>query len=182
MDETIKRKRYELSRAVAHENPYFRVSHDRYRLPRDGGEGDYYYVALPSSTMVLPQLDDGRLVMVRQHRYPWSRASLEFPGGGSKHELAPLQNARAELREEAGYEADSWRELGRFAPCNGLTTEMCHVFLARGLRQVGAAPEPTEELQIVTLSRDEIESAISSGELWDGQAICCLSFLDRAAG
>ncbi|MCA9666890.1 MAG: NUDIX hydrolase [Myxococcales bacterium] len=182
MDETIKRKRYELSTRVAYHNRYFQVTHDRYRLPRDGGEGDYYFVELPGSTMIVPQLDDGRFVLVRQHRYPWSRSSLEFPGGGIKHGLDPLDNAREELREEAGYAASDWRRLGAFAPCNGLTTEMCHVFLARGLSQVGVAPEPTEDLSVVLLTRDELEAAIGSGELWDGQAICCVAFLDRYQG
>jgi ADP-ribose pyrophosphatase len=181
MDTTVKRKRFELSHDVAHDNPHFSVSHDRYRLPRGNGEGDYYYVELASSTMVVPQLDDGRFVLVRQHRYPWSRPSLEFPGGGIKHGLDPFDNAREELREEAGYEAARWQKLGAFAPCNGLTTELCHVYWARALRQVGTAPEATEELTVVTLTRDELEGAIAEGDVWDGQAICCLAFFDRNA-
>ena len=71
----------QISRETLFDNPYYRISHDRYRRP-DGEIGDYYYVDIPGSTMVVPALADGRLVLVRQYRYLMARPSLEFPAGG----------------------------------------------------------------------------------------------------
>ncbi|MCC6751801.1 MAG: NUDIX hydrolase [Deltaproteobacteria bacterium] len=149
---------------------YFEVSHETYRLPR-GGDGDYHYVKLADSVFVVPVLDDGRLALVRQHRYLYQRASVEFPGGGIRGGASALEAAQAELREEAGFAAESWEPIGRYAPCNGITTETCHLFVARGLTEVGAAPEETEEMELVLLAPDELRRAIAKGQVWDGMTV-----------
>ena len=160
----------QISRETLFDNPYYRISHDRYRRP-DGEIGDYYYVDIPGSTMVVPALADGRLVLVRQYRYLMARPSLEFPAGGLPRGVDPLENAKRELREEAGYSAAHWHRLGAFAPYNGVSNEVCQVFLASELDEVPAAPEPTEEFEILSLSTEEIEQHIDRGELWDGMTV-----------
>jgi ADP-ribose pyrophosphatase len=159
-----------LSRETLGANPYYAYCHDRYQLP-GGDVGDYYYVSIPGSTMVVPLLSDGRLILVRQHRYLMGRSSVEFPAGGMKQGYAPLRMAQTELQEEAGYVADRWEEIGQFAPCNGLSNEMCHVFVASELSQVDAAPEPTEELEVLTLTADALTHMVRMGEIWDGMTI-----------
>jgi len=159
-----------LSREAVFSCPYYRLSHDRYRLP-DGGIGHYHYIDIPGSTMIVPRLEDGRLVLVSQHRYLMGRTSLEFPAGGIQEGVAPEENAARELREEAGLKAGAWTKLGEFAPYNGVSNEMCRVYLARDLRTVGARPEPTEEFEIVRLPPEEVASRIATGELWDGMTI-----------
>ena len=166
-----------IDKASVDHNPWYRVSRDRYRLP-NGEVGTYTYVDIPGSTMVIPILDDGRAVLVRQFRYLMQRPSLEFPCGGLKEGYTPLFNAQEELREEAGLVASDWRKLGEFAPYNGVSNEYCHVFRARGLAGVEAAPEETESIEIVHLTLDEIRSEIRRGELWDGMTIACLSIFD----
>ena len=154
--------------------PYYDFRHDRYRLP-NGGEGDYYYIHIAGSTMVVPVRSDGQLVLVRQHRYLHGRPSLELPAGGIKRGRSPLETAEDELREEAGLRARSWQKLGEFAPCDGLSDEICHVFLAAELEEVPSAPEPTEELEMVTLGLAELRRQIATGELWDGMTIAALT-------
>lgn len=162
------------SKELLFQNAWYQVSQDRYVLP-SGDEGEYTYVDIPGSTMVIPVLDDGRLVIVRQYRYLMQRYSLEFPAGGLKPALEPLENAREELREEAGYATESWEKLGEFAPYNGVSNEYCHVYVARNLERVGNEPEPTEEIEILALTPAEIQEKIESGELWDGMTISCLA-------
>ncbi len=147
---------------------------DEYNWP-DGTVGEYHYVQTNGSTMIIPQLDETTFVLTRQYRYLNGRVSLEFPGGGIKKGLEPEQNAREELEEEAGYEAGYLNELGIFNPFNGVTDEICHVFLARDLNFVGAKPEPSEEFEIITLSFNEIEEKIRTGELWDGMSLASWS-------
>lgn len=167
-----------LSKETLQSCPYYDFCHDEYRLP-DGTVGNYYYIEIAGSTMVVPVRPDGRLVLVRQHRYLHGRASLELPAGGIKRGRTPEETARDELREEAGLAADELMPLGAFAPCNGLSNELCHVFIARGLRPVPAAPEPTEELERVVLPIDELDRQIGSGELWDGMTIVALKLYER---
>jgi len=178
-DQGLKYQR--LSKEPFFECPFYTFSHDRYRLP-DGSTGDYYYLDIPGSSVVVPVTAEGDLLLVRQYRYLMGRHSLEFPAGGMRHEGEPMDNARKELREEAGYTASELRELGACAPYNGASNELCHVYLATGLQQVGARPDPTEEMELVALQPDEVTRMIRSGEIWDGQTITAFYYflLDRS--
>jgi len=162
-----------LERELLFSTPYYDICHDRYQLPA-GGVGDYYYIDIAGSSMIVPEGDQGRLTLVRQFRYLMQRPSLEFPAGGIQRGWAPLACAQQELREEAGLVASSWRELGEFAPYNGASAEICHVFVASGLSSVRAEPEPTEEIEVVALTLAELQAAVASGEIWDGMTLAAL--------
>lgn len=167
----------QVSKETVLENPYYRVSRDRYRLP-DGQIGDYHYVDIPGSTMVVPLLPDGTLVLVSQFRYLVRRTSVEFPAGGMKPGYDDLFNAQEELKEEAGYRAGRWDKIGEFAPYNGVSNEMCRVFLARDLESVRPEPEPTEEFEILHLTPDEVRQRIDGGELWDGMTVASFHYFE----
>jgi ADP-ribose pyrophosphatase len=166
-----------ISKETVFSCPYYTLSHDRYRLP-GGRTGDYHYIDIPGSTMVVAMLPGDDLVVVGQHRYLMGRYSLEFPAGGMKPGVEPRANAAQELREEAGYEAERWEKIGEFAPYNGVSNEMCHVFLARELHSVRPEPEPTEEFRIHHLAPEEIRHKIETGELWDGMTIASFRFFE----
>lgn len=159
-----------LRRNVVTTNPWWEYRHDVFSLP-DGGQGDYHYVHTEGASMVLPLLDDGRLVLVRQYRYLCDRESLEFPCGGVKAGSNHLHTARQELAEEAGFDAAELTLLGEFNPYNGITDEICHVYLARKLTPVVSYPDLTEEFERVPLRPQEIDRRIASGEIWDGMTL-----------
>jgi ADP-ribose pyrophosphatase len=163
-----------LSNRVLFRSPYVSFEHDRYRLP-DGAEGDYYYVRSPGAVMVVPIDDAGRVVLVRQYRYLLDEDSLEFPAGGVKAGREPLDQARAELREEAGLDASIWIPLGRFASWNGATNEICLVFLARDLRPAPAAPDATEEFEIVRVEWKVLLRMAETNEVFDGMTLASLA-------
>jgi len=87
------------------------VRRDRVRLP-DGSEATREFIVHPGAVMVVPLLDDGRLVMERQYRYPLTRVMLEFPAGKLEFGEDPLACAVRELREETGYGAAEWAYAG----------------------------------------------------------------------
>jgi ADP-ribose pyrophosphatase len=163
-----------LSKETVLTTRWYTLSHDRYVLP--GGEvGDYHYIDIPGAAMVIPLLRSGEVVLVRQYRYLMGRQSVELPAGGIKiGSDDPLATARAELREEAGYEAARWRRIGEFAPYNGASNELCHLFVAEDLTQVAAEPDATEEMEVITLPFDRVLAGIRSGEIWDGMTLAAL--------
>ena len=150
-----------LSRHPLLQTPYYTISHDRYVRP-DGDHADYHYLDTPGSVIIVPVCADGRLVMIRQHRYLMGRVSLEFPAGGMEPGEDAQTSARRELQEEAGLEAQILLEVGTFAPYNGVSNELCRVFVASDLRQVAAAPEPTEELEVVRLAARRFQELVRS--------------------
>lgn len=162
-----------LSRETRFTCPYWHLFHDRYRLP-SGDVADYHFVHTGGSTMVVPVLPDGRLVLVRQFRYLVQRWSEEFPCGGVSRGVEPDENALKELREEAGLRPRDLERIGGFAPFNGVSDEICHVYLARGLEEIEADPEATEFITVVRRTVEEVEAAVESGEIWDGMTIASL--------
>jgi ADP-ribose pyrophosphatase len=121
--------------------------------------------------MIVPVLSDGRIVLVNQYRYLNDRESLEFPCGGVKDGSTYGDTARHELEEEAGLIAKDWQEVGEFNPYNGVTNEICRVFLAKNLAAVPVKPDETEEFETITLTPNEVDAQIASGVIWDGMTI-----------
>lgn len=160
----------QLSTKLVSENPYWQYRHDSYELP-NGNEGQYYYVHTRGSVFIVPQVEDGRYVLLRQYRYLNRRESIEFPGGGIAEGVDILEQAQRELQEEAGYRAGKMEYLGAFNPMNGVTDELCHVYHATALQQVEATPEESEEFEMVLMDAAEIRDAIRRNELWDGMTL-----------
>ncbi len=163
-----------LDAEVLFENPWWKYKRDSVVLP-DGSTGEYHYVETPGSVMVIARTEHDELLLVRQYRHLNERESIEFPAGGVK----PGQNwdaaARAELREESGTVADNLRCIGSFNPFNGVTSEICRVYFASGLRHVEADPDRTEQFEVLALDEADIQALIAAGELWDGMTLAAWS-------
>jgi ADP-ribose pyrophosphatase len=121
--------------------------------------------------MVIPVLPDGRLLLVNQYRVLVDRESIEFPCGSVKNGSSHEETAWHELAEETGYSAARLFQIGEFNPYNGVTDEMCRVYLARDLLYVGPNPDETEEFELIQLSPEELGKKIEEGAIWDGMTI-----------
>jgi len=144
---------------------------DHFEMP-SGKTGEYHYVHTGGSALVVPLTSEGTLLLVRQYRYLVARESLEFPGGGVKEGATFEETAVRELAEETGHGASQLELVGCFNPFNGVTDEMCQVYLARGLHPDRAAsPDDTEDLELHVLGPEEIDARIRTGDIWDGMTI-----------
>ncbi len=83
---------------------FLRVMRDTVRLP-DGHAATREYVIHPGAVVVVPLLDDGRVVLERQYRYPIGHVMTEFPAGKLDAGEEPLLCGQRELLEETGYAA-----------------------------------------------------------------------------
>ena len=157
------------------------VRRDTVRLP-DGGQATREFVVHPGAVLVVPVLDDGRLVLERQFRYPVGRVMLEFPAGKIDAGETPLATAQRELIEEAGYAATSWKKLGTLHPEIGYSTEFIDLYEARGLAFVGARLDDGEFLDIVAMTEDELLLTYDCGGFTDAKSIAALFAWRRAHG
>jgi ADP-ribose pyrophosphatase len=151
-------------------NSWWTYRRDDFQLA-SGKQGEYHYVHTNGSSMVVPVMNDGRIVLVNQYRYLLDRESLEFPCGGVKQGSTYDETAVRELEEEAGYSARDWKLVGEFNPFNGVTDEICRVYVARILSGVSGKPDETEEFERVLLKPDEVDARIIAGVIWDGMTI-----------
>jgi len=129
--------------------------------------------------MIIPLLDDDRLLMERQYRYPMGRVMLEFPAGKLDAGEDPLVCGRRELLEETGYSAAEWAYAGVLNNAIAYSDEGIHIYFARGLTRGQQQLDDGEFLELVTHSADELDRMAAAGELTDAKTLIGLLWLQR---
>ena len=127
----------------------------------------------PGGAVVVPVTDDGKIVMVTQHRFPMNKVLLELPAGKLNKDENPFVCAVRELEEETGYKSEDVTELGSIYTTPGYSTEKLWIYLAKNLKPGNHNREEGEYgMQVFEFSLDEIEKKINNGEIVDGKSIC----------
>jgi ADP-ribose pyrophosphatase len=152
---------------------------DRVRLP-DASEAVREYVKHPGAVVVIPVLDDGKLLLERQFRYPLGRTMLELPAGKIDPGELVENTAKRELLEETGFVAKQWRHLGVMHPCVGYSDERIEIFLARELVQHGEQNlDQGEFIDVLKLTLEEAVAAVRAGEITDTKTITALFWAEK---
>ena len=154
------------------------VRRDTVALP-DGAQATREYIVHPGAVMIVPLLDDGRLLMERQYRYPVGRVMLEFPAG----KLDPGENVKAcaqrELAEETGYRAKEWARAGVLRNAPAYADEVIEIWFARGLQAGQRSLDVGEFIELTTLDEAELDAAAGRGEVTDAKTLIGLLWLQR---
>ena len=154
------------------------VRRDTVRLP-DGHETAREYIVHPGAVVVIPLLDDGRLLLERQFRYPMGRVMLEFPAGKIDAGEDPLVCAVRELAEETGYRAAEWARAGILHNAIAYSTEGIEIWFARGLQAGQARLDHGEFLELTTATEAELDALAQRGELTDAKTLIGLLWLKQ---
>jgi ADP-ribose pyrophosphatase len=154
------------------------VRRDQVRLP-DGGGAQREFIVHPGAVMVVPLLDDGRIVVERQWRYPLGRAMLEFPAGKLDAGESPQQCAIRELIEETGYRAAEWARAGVLHNAVAYSNEGIEVWFARGLVAGERCLDAGEFLEVGTASLAELDELARRGELTDAKTLIGMLWLQN---
>lgn len=173
-----------LQTSTVFQTKWFKLEEAQVQKTADGSKFTYTYLSVAPSVMVVAVDGEGRIVIVRQYRYPTRRYSYELPGGGSGGE-SPRKAALRELEEETGYRAASIEKLGEFVTYCGLADEICHVFLATDLTPGEQKLEKSEDISVLTVPYAELMEMIAAGKFCDGMGLAALHLararLDLAA-
>ncbi len=143
---------------------------DTVRLP-SGKTALREVVLHPGGVVALPVLDDGRLLLIRQFRYPLGKFILELPAGKLDHNLSPRDTVALEIEEECGYRTAALEYQCSFYTSPGISNEIIHFFIARGLTPVSQSLQEGEHITIEALSLEECLSKVESGEIADAKTI-----------
>jgi 8-oxo-dGTP pyrophosphatase MutT (NUDIX family) len=136
----------------------------------------------PGAVIVLAVDDQERAYCLWQYRHPAGRRFVELPAGLLDADgEEPVETARRELREEAGLEADDWTHLASTWSSPGISAEVMHLFLARGLREVDADFERAHEEADMTgdwVPVSDLRAAVLAGDVGDGPLVQTLLLAD----
>ena len=164
--------------AQAWHGAFLDVRRDLISLP-DGSTTHREYIVHPGAVMVVPILDDGRLVVERQWRYPIGQAMLEFPAGKLERGEPALSCAVRELEEETGYRAAEWARAGILHNAIAYSTEGIEVWFARGLQAGPRRLDAGEFLDVADAGIEELEVAARQGTLTDAKTLIGLLWLQN---
>ncbi len=170
-------------RMVLNHSKWLVVEDHAVELPGGRVIPNWPWVTTPDYINVVVETVDGKFLCFRQTKYAIAGTTLAVVGGYLEPGEEPLTCAQRELREETGYVAPEWINLGSYwvDPNRGMATG--NLFLARGAYRVcNRDADDLEEQEVLLLTRAEIESALAAGEFkvlaW--QAAVALALLNLA--
>ena len=145
----------------------------------DGNKLVKEVVAHPGAVIVLPLLDDGQVVLIRNRRWALREVLLELPAGTLEKGESPINCAGRELLEETGYLASRIRPLLSFYTSPGILSEKMHAFVAEGLQLRKTAHELDEEIEVAPVTMADAIDLIRTGGIVDGKTIATLLYYER---
>lgn len=148
------------------------VYEDRMLMP-NGNIAQWDYVAhRKGAAAVIPVLDNGNILMVKQYRNAIDRVTLEIPAGSRDSVTEPtIVCAARELEEETGYKSENLELLIQVATTVAFCNEKIDIYLARDLKPARQHLDENEFLDVGEYSLDELVSMIYSGEIQDSKTL-----------
>jgi len=162
-----------LSSEPLYQGKILNLRRDMVRLA-NGRQASREVVEHVDSVAAVPLLDDGKVVLVEQWRYPVEQALLEIPAGIIDPGEQPAEAVRRELTEETGYAAGRVEFLFSTYLAPGYSQELIHVFLAQDLQPAEAAPDDDEIIRVKKIPFEDAVAACLRGELTDAKTVAGL--------
>jgi ADP-ribose pyrophosphatase len=143
---------------------------DQIRLP-DGKLAQREFMTHPGAVGALAFAGRDRILLVKQYRHPVGEFTYEIPAGKLDKGEDPLLCVKRELAEETGYRAKKIRKLIHFWPTAAFSDEVIHLYVAEDLVPTDAHPDEDEYLELVTVTRKQLERMIQRGQIHDSKTL-----------
>jgi 8-oxo-dGTP pyrophosphatase MutT (NUDIX family) len=141
-----------------------------------GGERfDHHVVRFPNQAAGTIVRDPERgVLLLWRHRFITDTWGWELPAGRIDPGETPTEAAEREAFEETGWRPGPLHFLGAYAPNNGTTDMVFHLFVANGATHVGDPLDPSESERVEWRSPEQVREAITKGEVYDGLSLTAL--------
>ena len=143
------------------------------RMP-DGRVVQRDWIRYNGAAVILPILDDGSIVLIRNYRFAVEETLYELPAGRIEDGEDPAVGASRELTEETGYSAGRIEKLGQFYSGPGTCDELMHVFAAMDLSAGTQRLETYEQIETDIRSEADVRAMVADGRIHDGKTIATL--------
>ncbi len=161
----------------------FRTKRREAAHPRTGQKRTFSIIESPDWVNVIALTPDDQCVLVRQYRHGVAELTLEIPGGMVDPGEEPLEAAVRELREETGFSAERWSDIGVVQPNPALQTNRCFTFLALDARARSAQSfDEGEVIRVETAPLANVRGMIARGEIQHALVVAAFFHLTTFAG
>ena len=148
----------------------------------NGVSMDMEIIRHPGAAAIVPVMDDGSVILLKQYRHAVGGFIWEIPAGTLDPGEDARQCAERELIEETGYAARHFERLVEITPLPAYSDERIHLFLATGLTQAAQNLDPDELLVVHRVELRLAIKMIADGEIQDAKTIVGLQLAaSRAA-
>lgn len=117
---------------------------------------------------------DGKVLFVRQFRYPYKKVIYEIPAGKLNAGENPETTAIRELEEECGIKAEKVTETFKIYPSPGYTEEIIYIYKAEGLTDTAVKLDEGEYLTSCWIEKEEAFLMVEKGEIQDSKTVIAL--------
>jgi len=133
----------------------------------------------PGAAGIVPILEGGEVILVRQYRYSIGSDLLEIPAGTSRANENPEDCAVRELEEETGYRCKMIAKIAECFVAPGYSTEKMHIYLAKGLTKTQTQMDEDESIHVERYPFSEALEKIRTGEIRDAKSMVGLQTAAR---
>lgn len=169
-------KEKQISSKLKYECFFMKLFEDEVLLPNQK-TSKRIYIKHDGASAVLPITKDGKIILVKQFRYPINQISIEIPAGKKDDPYEDgIECAKRELEEETGYQSTNITKVMDTHNCVGYSDELIELFIALDCEQVeNKLPMDEDEfIELLEVSVDKSKEMISSGEITDAKTIIML--------
>ncbi|GAK06580.1 NUDIX domain-containing protein [Geomicrobium sp. JCM 19038] len=135
----------------------------------DKSSGKREVIKHPGAVAVLAVTPEGTIPLIRQYRKASEQTLLEIPAGKKEAGEEPLETAKRELKEETGFSAEHFVDIGGFYTSPGFADEYIHIYLAENVSTGEANTDEDEFLEIEMWSKEEAIQFALKGKFNDAK-------------
>lgn len=170
MSEDVKRMRREL----AYQGTVLKVYKDHMKFS-NGNTEDWDFIHHDGAAAVIPVMDDGKILMVKQYRNALERDTLEIPAGKlDDPDEEGIVCASRELKEETGYSSDDLEWLLTIRTTVAFCDERIEVFVARNLIPGEQHLDEDEFVDVKAYKLEELKTMIFEGKIQDSKTMAAI--------
>ena len=123
------------------------------------------HVLAGHAAIIMPIMEDGSLLMIREPRTPIGKTVLAFPAGMIEEGETPEEGAIRELEEETGYRAKFIKKMREVYPAIGYSNEKTIIFLAKDLVKTQRHLDETEDIEVIKVPMEEVKQMLDNNEI-----------------
>lgn len=165
-----------IERKLVHHGNIVDFYEDTVKVP-NGNVVKWDFIGHKGAAAVVPVLEDGRILMVKQFRNALDRETLEIPAGGRNDVEEPfIQCSYRELEEETGYRCDieDMEFLISIRTTVAFCDERIEVYVARNLKKSKQHLDEDEYINVCPYTTEELSNLIYEGKIQDAKTIASL--------